>query len=173
MWTIPGNRKRALISIALMVCQQMTGTNAITQYAPIIFQNVGITGSNTSLFATGIYGIVKTLTCACFLLFLADSLGRRRSLLWTSIAQGLCMFYIGLYVHISPPVAGHDVPPQGFVALACIYLFAAFFQLGWGATCWIYVSEIPSARLRSLNVAIAAATQVRGHFLSEFCMEIY
>lgn len=25
MWTIPGNRKRALISITLMMCQQMTG----------------------------------------------------------------------------------------------------------------------------------------------------
>lgn len=25
MWTIPGNRKRALISVCLMVCQQMTG----------------------------------------------------------------------------------------------------------------------------------------------------
>ena len=25
--------------------------------------------------------------------------------------------------------------------------------------CWIYASEIPTARLRSLNVAIAAATQ--------------
>jgi MFS family permease len=29
MFTIPGNRKRALISIGLMICQQMTGTNAI------------------------------------------------------------------------------------------------------------------------------------------------
>lgn len=27
MFTIPGNRKRALISIGLMVCQQMTGIN--------------------------------------------------------------------------------------------------------------------------------------------------
>lgn len=25
MWTIPGNRKRALITIGLMICQQMTG----------------------------------------------------------------------------------------------------------------------------------------------------
>ena len=25
MWTIPGNRKRALISITLMICQQMVG----------------------------------------------------------------------------------------------------------------------------------------------------
>jgi hypothetical protein len=29
MWTIPGNRKRALISVGLMTCQQMTGTNAM------------------------------------------------------------------------------------------------------------------------------------------------
>ena len=29
MWTIKGNRNRALLSIGLMVCQQMTGVNAI------------------------------------------------------------------------------------------------------------------------------------------------
>lgn len=29
MWLIPGNRKRALISVGLMICQQMTGTNAM------------------------------------------------------------------------------------------------------------------------------------------------
>jgi MFS family permease len=38
MWLIPGNRKRAIISIILMICQQMTGTNAINYYAPQICQ---------------------------------------------------------------------------------------------------------------------------------------
>ncbi|KAK3651098.1 hypothetical protein LTR56_005862 [Elasticomyces elasticus] len=159
MWTIPGNRKRALISIGLMICQQMTGTNAINYYAPTIFLNLGIQGTSTGLFATGIYGIVKMTTCACFLLFAADSLGRRKSLLWTSIAQGCAMFYVGLYVRIDPPVKGESVPPAGYVALVCIFLFAGFFQFGWGPVCWIYVSEIPTTRLRSMNVAIAAATQ--------------
>ncbi|WP_423776848.1 MFS transporter [Bacillus velezensis] len=42
MWTISGNRNRALISIGLMICQQMTGTNAINYYAPKIFLNLGI-----------------------------------------------------------------------------------------------------------------------------------
>lgn len=74
------------------------------------------------------------------------------------------------------------VPPAGYFALVCIYLFAGFFQWGWGPVsllpsshelsttddlstnaklkvCWIYVSEIPAARLRAFNVAIAAATQ--------------
>ncbi|KFX94006.1 hypothetical protein V495_07440 [Pseudogymnoascus sp. VKM F-4514 (FW-929)] len=163
MWTIPGNRNRALLSIALMVCQQMTGTNAINYYAPQIFSGLGITGVTNGLFATGIYGIVKMVTCAAFLLFAADSLGRRRSLLWTSIAQGLAMFIIGIYVRVYPPEPSPDgkisIPPFGYVALVCIFLFAGFFQWGWGPVCWIYVSEIPTARLRGLNVALAAATQ--------------
>lgn len=125
MWTIAGNRKRALISIILMICQQMTGTNAINTYAPTIFQNLGLTGTSTSLFSTGIYGIVKVTSCICFLLFMADSLGRRRSLLWTSIAQGLAMFYIGLYVRIAPPKPGESVPAAGYFALVSIFLFAA------------------------------------------------
>jgi sugar porter (SP) family MFS transporter len=159
MFTIPGNRKRTLISIGLMICQQMTGTNAINYYAPQIFQNLGLVGKSTGLFATGIYGVVKMVACAAFLLFAADSLGRRRSLLWTSIAQGSAMMYIGLYVRISPPIKGQPVPPAGYFSLVCVFLFAGFFQWGWGPVCWIYVSEIPTARLRSLNVAIAAATQ--------------
>jgi len=159
MFTIPGNRKRALISIGLMICQQMTGTNAINYYAPQIFKALGLEGNDVKLFATGIYGIVKMVGCFCFLVFAADSLGRRRSLLWTSIAQGTAMFYIGLYMRIDPPVKGQPVPGAGYFALVCVFLFALFFQFGWGPVCWIYVSEIPAARLRSLNVAIAAATQ--------------
>lgn len=159
MFTIPGNRKRALISMGLMVCQQMTGTNAINYYAPQIFKLLGLVGNENKLFATGIYGIVKMVGCLCFLIFAADSLGRRRSLLWTSIAQGTAMFYVGFYVRFDPPLEGHAVPGAGYFALVCIFLFACFFQFGWGPVCWIYVSEIPSARLRSLNVALSSAVQ--------------
>ncbi|KAF7886692.1 uncharacterized protein EAF02_003339 [Botrytis sinoallii] len=159
MWTIKGNRNRALISIGLMICQQMTGTNAINYYAPKIFLNLGIDSTTSGLFATGVYGIVKMATCAAFLLLAADSLGRRKSLLWTSIAQGCAMFVIGFYVRFDPPLKGAVIPPVGYFALTCIYLFAGFFQFGWGPCCWIIVSEIPTARLRALNVAIAAATQ--------------
>lgn len=159
MWLIKGNRNRALISIGLMVCQQMTGTNAINYYAPTIFVDLGVPSANTGLFATGIYGCVKMVTCAAFLLLAADSLGRRKSLLWTSIAQGTVMFIIGFYVRFQPPVKGHPITPFGYIALVCIFLFAAFFQFGWGPCCWIIVSEIPTARLRAMNVALAAATQ--------------
>lgn len=159
MWTVPTNRKRAILSIALMVCQQMTGTNAINTYAPTIFKNLGIVGTSTSLFSTGIYGIVKVLSCIAFLLFMADSLGRRKSLLVSSVGQTVCMLFIGIYVAVKPPVTDEPVPPVGYVALVCIFLFAAFFQFGWGPACWILISEIPRPRMRPLNVTLGAATQ--------------
>ena len=73
--------------------------------------------------------------------------------------MGITMFYEGFYVRFNPPVAGAALTGAGYFGIVCIYLYVTFYQLGWGAGPWIYVSEISSARLRSLNVAFAAATQ--------------
>lgn len=126
MWTVPTNRKRALISIGLFICQQMTGVNAINYYAPTIFKGLGIVGPSNGLFATGIYGVVKVVTCAIFVVFCADSLGRRLSLLWTAIAQGVFMFIIGIYVRTNPPVEGASIPAFGYVALVCKLPLSAY-----------------------------------------------
>jgi hypothetical protein len=101
-------------------------------YAPQIFKNLGLSGTSVGLFATGIYGVIKMLMCGLFLIFAADSLGRRKSLLWTSIAMGLSMMYVGLFVRITPPQKDEPVTGPGYVALVCVYLFASFFQWGWG-----------------------------------------
>lgn len=56
-----------------------------------------------------------------------------------------------------PTYPGHILSRASFRALTSFVL--SFFQFGWGPACWIYASEIPAARLRSLNVSYAAATQ--------------
>ena len=70
----------------------------------------------------------------------------------------LTMFYLGFYSRFVD-ITGGEIGASGYVALVAIYIFAAAFQLGWGPVCWIYVSEIPTSRLRGLNVALSAATQ--------------
>lgn len=101
-------------------------------------------GTETSLFATGVYGVVKVAGCAAFLVFVADSLGRRRSLLWTSAAQGLVMFIIGIYGRVEPPVADAPVTAFGYVAITCIYLWAAYvFSFSFS-----YYSSPSPARVR-------------------------
>jgi hypothetical protein len=94
-------------------------------YAPQIFKNLGMTGTTASLFATGVYGVVKTAGILVFLIFVADSLGRRRSLLWTSAAQAIVMYIVGIYGRVQPPVKGEPVTAFGYVAITCIYLWAA------------------------------------------------
>lgn len=37
-----------------------------------------------------------------------------------------------------------------------VYIFAAAFNAGWGPVAWVYVSEIPTNRLRAYNVALAS-----------------
>ena len=73
--------------------------------------------------------------------------------------MGIAMFYLAFYVRFDPPSTNAAVPPAGYVALVMVYIIAVLFQLGWGPVSWIYVSEIPTSRLRGLNVAMAAATQ--------------
>lgn len=137
----------------------LTQTNAINYYAPEIFNSLGITGNAESLLATGVYGIVKMCSCAIFITFLADTLGRRWSFVWTGYAMFIFMFYLGFYVRFDPPSKDKPVSSAGTAALVMVYLFAAAFQFGWGPVCWIYVSEIPTNRLRGYTVSLAAATQ--------------
>lgn len=174
IFTIKTNRNRFALGVTLMVLQQMMGVNAINYCelhswlklhtvsltcpdSPQIFQNLGLKGTNNSLFATGIYGVVKVASSLTFALFLADTLGRRKSLIWTGIEQAACLFYVGAFVYIAKPASNPNVPPAGYVALVCIFLYIIGFEAGWGPVPWIYNSEIHSARLRGVCMGAAAA----------------
>ncbi|RKK35860.1 hypothetical protein BFJ66_g13753 [Fusarium oxysporum f. sp. cepae] len=158
-WTLPWNRKRALLTVAIVTLGQWTGTGAINYYAPTIFSGLGLSSTTTALFAQGIYGVVKVVTCLIFIFFLADSLGRRKSFMFGGAIQAFCMFFVGFYLRFGPePGEGDHPPPAGIAALAMIYIFAAAFNMSWGPVSWIYVSEIPTNRLRAYNVALASFT---------------
>lgn len=86
-FTVKSYCRRSMLCITLMMWSNLTGTNAMTYYSPKIFASLGLTGSSTGLFATGVYGIVKMVACVVFIVFVTDSLGRRKSLLWTGIVQ--------------------------------------------------------------------------------------
>ncbi|RYP10525.1 hypothetical protein DL765_008094 [Monosporascus sp. GIB2] len=163
MWTIRPNRERALKSIALMVGQQLTGVNAISYYAPQIFHAMG------TCHPSRVYGVVKVVACAAFLVLAADSLGRRLSLLWTRVAQAACMFVVGAYVYSSKP--GERLPSKRTHRSAGTSSLTP--RVGSSNSAGDPAvgsrsgnpSEIPSTRLRAMNVAQAAATQWLFNFI--------
>lgn len=77
----PGNRKRLLTGVLMFIFMQMAGSNAINYYSPTIFKSIGLTGTNTGLFATGIYGLVRFVAIIIAMAFIVDRFGRTRMLM--------------------------------------------------------------------------------------------
>ena len=109
----------------LFFWQNASGINAINYYSPTVFKSLGITGTNTGLFTTGLFGVVKTAGTIIYLLFLIDQVGRRRLLMIGSIGGSLCMWYVGAYIKIAQPAENptSTLPPSGVSAVFFFYLW--------------------------------------------------
>lgn len=148
----PANRHRFLLAFAIMVCQQFSGTNSIGYYAPQIFQTVGISSTNTSLFATGIYGTLKAITGILFLMFGIERWGRRNSLIGGAFWMGSAMFIIGAVLAARPPNPKSNTVSSASIAMVVhIYLYIIGYSASWGPTPWIYVSEVRFASVTHSN----------------------
>ncbi|KAL2862502.1 sugar porter family MFS transporter [Aspergillus lucknowensis] len=154
------NRYRFFLAFTIMFWQQFSGTNSIGYYAPQIFQSVGVSGSNASLFATGIYGTVKVVATGIFLLIGIDRWGRKRSLMGGAAWMASMMFIIGAVLATHPPDPEADSVSSASTAMvAIIYLYVIGYSFSWGPTPWVYLSEIFPTRLRAYGVGLGAATQ--------------
>lgn len=99
IWTVPSYRQRFLLATAMQTIAQWSGGNGITYYIPQIFQYAGVTGHNTSLITSGVYGLVKLVFTMVFTWGLVDVIGRRRCFLY-----GLSM-QLGAHIFSTYPSA--------------------------------------------------------------------
>lgn len=132
-------RPRLLIGMALMLLQNLSGINALNYYSPTIFESIGFSGSSVDLLATGVFGIVKTITTVIFMFFIIDRFGRRPSLIFGSSGAILAMYYLGAYTNISGSFE-HSVPKDAgaYIGIVMVYFFAVFYCFSWNAIPWIF-----------------------------------
>ena len=125
---------------------------------------MGVTGTNTKLFATGFYGIAKTLGMIIFSFWLVEKVGRRNGLIYGAFIGSIPMWYIGGYVMRADP-AGAAARGQlnrdgaGYLAMVCVYLYGLIYCATWQGITWVYCSEIFPIDIRMLCVAITTADQ--------------
>jgi sugar porter (SP) family MFS transporter len=161
-------RGRLLLGGSLFFWQNATGINAINYYSPTVFKSIGITGTNTSLLTTGIFGVIKTVVTLFWLFYLIDKLGRRFLLMFGAVAGSLCMWYIGGYIAISDPASKVKPLPDGTIpnsslssggisAMVFFYLWTATYTPSWNGTPWVLNSEMFDQSIRTLAQAFAAA----------------
>ncbi|KAJ5677204.1 uncharacterized protein N7477_002837 [Penicillium maclennaniae] len=154
------NRYRFFLGFVIMFWQQFSGTNSIGYYAPQIFESIGVSSTKSSLFATGVYGTVKVVATAIFLLIGIDRWGRKRSLIGGAVWMASMMFIIGAVLATHPPNPDStSVSPASTAMVAMIYLYVIGYSFSWGPTPWVYLSEIFPTRLRAYGVGLGAASQ--------------
>ncbi|KAG2210003.1 hypothetical protein INT47_003439 [Mucor saturninus] len=141
------NRPRLMLGCGLQAWQQLSGTNVINYFSPIVFRSIGLSSGDAELFATGIYGILKMIVVLVGFLTLIDRFGRRPLLIMGGIGMGICMYAFAICV-AKTPVPSSLQPPTNLLTvtaglgIASMYIFAIFFALSWGPCPWIFCSEI-------------------------------
>lgn len=149
------NRYRFFLAFTIMFWQQFSGTNSIGYYAPQIFQSVGVSDSNASLFATGIYGTVKVVATGIFLLIGIDRWGRKRSLMGGAAWMASMMFIIGAVLATHPPDPNVKTVSRASTAMvAMIYLYVIGYSFSWGPTPWVYLSEVRAVSRKEVLLAV-------------------
>ncbi|CAG8973176.1 hypothetical protein HYALB_00008768 [Hymenoscyphus albidus] len=158
---------RFFLGGSLFFWQNTSGINAINYYSPTVFRSIGIVGTNTGLFTTGLFGVVKTVFTLIYLFFLVDSFGRRRLLMIGAIGGSLCLWYVGGYIAIAKPSQNSNakLSSGGISAVFFFYLWTAFYSPTWNPTPWVLNSEMFDSNVRGLGLAFAAANNWLWNFI--------
>ncbi|KAJ5110147.1 hypothetical protein N7532_002792 [Penicillium argentinense] len=162
----PGLRYRMFLGIVINIFFQMAGSNAINYYSPRIFRSIGLTGTQTTLVSTGIYGIVRLVAVFIAMYFIVDRFGRKPMLIIGSAFMALSMWLIGAFVKVLGTEVddGSSLSSVSYAAAFFIFLFAVSFCFSWAGVPWIICAEIYPLQVRGVAVGICVAT----HWLFNF-----
>jgi sugar porter (SP) family MFS transporter len=137
--------RRVQLVIWLQILQEWIGIAGITIYGPEIFKIAGI-GSSDRLWVSGLNNItymLSTLICV----FTIDRIGRRWTLYWGAVGQGICCFLAG---GLSRGALDHpDNPGYGYGATFSVYLYTFIFGATWLTVPWLYPAEIFPLQVRA------------------------
>ncbi|CUM56705.1 unnamed protein product [Debaryomyces tyrocola] len=149
---------RLLITCSLFLFQNFLGIQSINYYSPIIFANLGVKGTNATLFSTGMFGVVKFVCTFIYILFVVDTFGRRKAFMVSSTVCSICFWYIGAYLKVNDPTQpGVEAGPGGTAAIVMMYFWIASFILAWSGGPFVVGSEVFDQNIRSFVQAINAA----------------
>lgn len=157
-----GVRERLGVGVGLMIAQNMVGLNALNYYAPVIFMSAGFTTVSSSLFLTGVFGVVKLLSAIAFMFGFVKIKGNRFWLLLGSALCGVSMFILAYFVRALPPqdqLADAKLTIGGVISVLTVYIFAFSFSVSLGPISWNVCSEIFPLHINAKCCAVTTCTQ--------------
>lgn len=148
----PKYARRTFIGLSAQFWQQAVGINSILYYAPFLFQQAGVGGTEASLLSNVIDGVVLNVVTWPNMYYL-DTWGRRRPMILGAIGMGICMLMVGVLLRTEGDPTydqtSHKVnfdftgkEDAGRAVLAFLYLYVASFAISWSTPAWVVPAEI-------------------------------
>ncbi|KAH8655126.1 sugar transporter [Tricladium varicosporioides] len=149
---------RTFLAIIINFCAQMTGANVITYYASTIFrESLQFATLQSSLLAAGL--LTWKIFAAVLAYYFVDRVGRKPLFMVAGGGMGLSMMCLAITVsQISKSSAA------GPAAVVFLFMFMAFFPIGFLGANFLYSTEIAPQHLRIHLSAIGTAA----HWLFNF-----
>jgi len=133
-----------LLGTLLAAFQQITGINAVVNYAPAIFQKTGV-GTDTALLQSIIVGFVNFLF-TLVAIRLVDRSGRKTLLTWGAAGMTISLVYLSIGFNAS-----------GLGVLISLLAYIAFFAASLAPVMWVVTSEIYPTRIRGVAMSFSTA----------------
>ncbi|TDZ26446.1 Sugar transporter STL1 [Colletotrichum orbiculare MAFF 240422] len=147
------------LCILLQFYQQMSGSNLVSVYAPILFQqNLGMKSEESRALAGG--ALTWKFISSFVAFFTIDRFGRRVVFILSGVGMALCM--MSLAITTSFP---KDNTAAQIAAGCFIYLFNTFVPIGFLGANFLYCTEIAPIRLRMAMSSISTANHWLWNFI--------
>ncbi|TLD15255.1 hypothetical protein PspLS_10690 [Pyricularia sp. CBS 133598] len=143
--------RRVQLVIWLQIMQEWVGIAGVTVYAPTIFRIAGFDTEKSQWISglNNIFYMFATLVCV----FTLDKIGRRWTLYWGAVGQGISMFLAAAFsrLGIDARAAGNSgqADSYGAAAAAFVFIFTSVFGATWLTVPWLYPAEIFPLQVRA------------------------
>ncbi|KAL1605188.1 hypothetical protein SLS60_004732 [Paraconiothyrium brasiliense] len=143
--------RRVQLVIWLQILQEWIGIAGVTIYAPTIFGIAGMSPSKRQWIAglNNIFYMFSTLICV----FTLDRIGRRWTLYWGAVGQGIAMALAGGFSYLGQQGTLEGNPSKasayGDAAVSMVFIFTFIFGATWLTVPWLYPAEIFPLEVRA------------------------
>ena len=139
------------ISLAVLICNQAIGFNAIQYFSIPMFMKAGLTQATANA-ANFIVWLVP-IPITALALWLVDRSGRKTLLKIGTMGMVVALAGVAtMFLFIERGMSGQFA---GWLTVAGIALFVASFSIGPGVVVWLALSELMPGRIRANGMAIA------------------
>jgi len=164
-WQDKSIRKRMLIAFVINGGQQLTGQGSLNSYSSAIYKGIFKDASTINLInaINGTCGILFTMNAV----WTVDRFGRKPLFIIGGLGMAACMLAFAI-VGIATPNSFYLVgktetltksQPIGISLTFLLFLFIFFYKPTWGATTWIWTTEIFSMNVRAQAVGMCSQWQ--------------